>query len=72
MLYSCKSYAHQGYGKALLEFALKNYPYSEIYTFASLSAKNFFLRAGFKIIKENIAIRDQQELKNFLMKKEIN
>ncbi|EGK8049322.1 GNAT family N-acetyltransferase, partial [Campylobacter lari] len=34
-------------------------------------AKNFFLRAGFKIIKENIAIRDQQELKNFLMKKEI-
>ncbi|EAK9877780.1 GNAT family N-acetyltransferase [Campylobacter lari] len=66
------NYAHQGYGKALLEFALKNYPYSEIYTFASLSAKNFFLKAGFKIIKENIAIIDQQELKNFLMKKEIN
>ncbi|EAL4712235.1 GNAT family N-acetyltransferase, partial [Campylobacter lari] len=38
----------------------------------SLSAKNFFLKAGFKIIKENITIRDQQELKNFLMKKEIN
>lgn len=66
------NYAHQGYGKALLEFALKNYPYSEIYTFASLSAKNFFLKAGFKTIKENITIRDQQELKNFLMKKEIN
>ncbi|EOI6641338.1 GNAT family N-acetyltransferase, partial [Campylobacter jejuni] len=44
----------------------------EIYTFASLSSKNFFLKAGFKIIKENIAIIDQQELKNFLIKKEIN
>ncbi|HEG0984489.1 TPA: GNAT family N-acetyltransferase, partial [Campylobacter jejuni] len=32
---------------------------SEIYAFASLSAKNFFLKAGFKIIKENIVIRDQ-------------
>ncbi|CAM4075393.1 GNAT family N-acetyltransferase [Campylobacter armoricus] len=66
------NFAYQGYGKALLEFALKSYPYSEIYTFASLSAKSFFLKAGFKIIKENIAIRGQQELKNFFMKKEIN
>ncbi|QIW65558.1 hypothetical protein [Campylobacter jejuni] len=59
-----------------MEFTLKSYPYSEIYAFASFSVKNFFLKAGFKIIKENIkeniAIIDQQELKNFLIKKEIN
>ncbi|ELQ2157403.1 hypothetical protein QTC49_001861, partial [Campylobacter jejuni] len=36
------------------EFTLKSYPYSEIYAFASFSVKNFFLKAGFKIIKENI------------------
>lgn len=45
--------------KALLEFTLKSYPYSEIYAFASFSVKNFFLKAGFKIIKENIVIIDQ-------------
>ncbi|EOH3581952.1 hypothetical protein ACI2D4_06170 [Campylobacter jejuni] len=33
-----------------MEFTLKSYPYA----FASFSVKNFFLKAGFKIIKENI------------------
>ncbi|EPN6339294.1 GNAT family N-acetyltransferase, partial [Campylobacter jejuni] len=58
LLYSCKLCSSR-FIKALLEFTLKSYPYSEIYAFASLSAKNFFLKAGFKIIKENIVIRDQ-------------
>lgn len=71
LFFSDSKFAYQGYGKALLEFAIKNYPYNEIYTFSSISAKNFFLKANFKIIKENIVSKNQQKLKNFLMKKEI-
>ncbi|EIY6494800.1 GNAT family N-acetyltransferase [Campylobacter volucris] len=71
LFFSDSKFAYQGYGKALLEFAIKNYPYNEIYTFSSISAKNFFLKANFKIIKENIVLKNQQKLKNFLMKKEI-
>ncbi|EQC2166354.1 GNAT family N-acetyltransferase, partial [Campylobacter jejuni] len=58
LLYSCKLCSSR-FIKALLEFTLKSYPYSEIYAFASFSVKNFFLKAGFKIIKENIVIIDQ-------------
>ncbi|MBF7045501.1 hypothetical protein OJO96_05045 [Campylobacter lari] len=43
---------------------------NEIYTFSSISAKNFFLKANFKIIKENIVLKNQQKLKNFLIKRE--
>lgn len=71
LLFTHPNFTRQGLAQNLLNFALKNYIHKEIYTFASLSAKDFFLKNGFKIVKENEVKRNDQILKNFLMKKEI-
>ncbi|EAI5827063.1 GNAT family N-acetyltransferase, partial [Campylobacter jejuni] len=49
----------------------KTYLHNEIYTFASLSAKDFFLKNGFELIRENKVIKEGQNLKKFLMKKDV-
>ncbi|MBK1991426.1 GNAT family N-acetyltransferase [Campylobacter sp. 2018MI35] len=71
LLFTHPNFIKQGLAQNLLDFALKNYLYKEIYTFASLSAKDFFLKNNFKIVRENEVKRNDQILKNFLMKKEI-
>ncbi|TEY04622.1 GNAT family N-acetyltransferase [Campylobacter sp. US33a] len=71
LLFTHPDFASQGLATNLLDFALRNYPHNEIYTFASLSAKEFFLKNDFEIVRENEAIRANQILKNFLMKKEL-
>ncbi|MBK1971887.1 GNAT family N-acetyltransferase [Campylobacter sp. TTU_617] len=71
LLFTHPNFTKQGLAQNLLDFTLKNYLYKEIYTFASLSAKDFFLKNNFKIVRENEVKRNDQILKNFLMKKEI-
>lgn len=68
MLYSCKLCSSR-FIKALLEFTLKSYPYSEIYAFASLSSKNFFLKAGFKIIIRKHCYNRSTRIEKFFNKK---
>lgn len=68
MLYSCKLCSSR-FIKALLEFTLKSYPYSEIYAFASFSVKNFFLKAGFKIIQRKHCYNRSIRIKKFLHEK---
>lgn len=53
----------QGLAQNLLDFILKTYLHNEIYTFASLSAKDFFLKNGFELIRENKVIKEGQNLK---------
>lgn len=71
LLFTHPNFARQGLATNLLDFALKNYPHNEIYTFASLSAKDFFLKNDFEIVRENEVVKNNQILKNFLMKKEV-
>lgn len=68
MLYSCKLCSSR-FIKALLEFTLKSYPYSEIYAFASFSVKNFFLKAGFKIHQRKHCYNRPIRIKKFLHEK---
>ncbi|ECU4935116.1 GNAT family N-acetyltransferase, partial [Campylobacter jejuni] len=45
------------------------YLHNEIYTFASLSAKDFFLKNGFELIRENKVIKEGQNLKKIFNEK---
>ncbi|EAL0998956.1 GNAT family N-acetyltransferase, partial [Campylobacter coli] len=57
LLFTHPDFVRQGLAQNLLDFILKTYLHNEIYTFASLSAKDFFLEG--------------QNLKKFLMKKDV-
>lgn len=69
LLFTHPKFTRLGLAKDLLDFALKKYPYKELYVFASLSAKPFFLKNGFDVIRENKVSKEGQILKNFLMRK---
>ncbi|EAL2366682.1 GNAT family N-acetyltransferase, partial [Campylobacter jejuni] len=69
LLFTHPKFTRLGLAKELLDFVLKKYSYKELYVFASLSAKPFFLRNGFEVIRENEVSKEGQILKNFLMKK---
>ncbi len=71
LLFTHPDFVRQGLAQNLLDFILKTYLHNEIYTFASLSAKDFFLKNGFELIRENKVIKEGQNLKNFLMKKDV-
>ncbi|EAH9104841.1 GNAT family N-acetyltransferase, partial [Campylobacter jejuni] len=44
LLFTHPDFVRQGLAQNLLDFILKTYLHNEIYTFASLSAKDFFLK----------------------------
>lgn len=71
LLFTHPDFVRQGLAQNLLDFILKTYLHNEIYTFASLSAKDFFLKNGFELIKENKVIKEGQNLKKILMKKDV-
>lgn len=69
LLFTHPKFAGRNLATNLLKFALKNYPYNEIYVFASLCALDFFLKNDFEILRENEVVKNNQILKNFLMKR---
>lgn len=69
-LYVHKNYQRQGIATAIVERLEKNIQ-SSITTHASITAKNFFENRGYIVIKENIVIRQEVELTNFIMMKYI-
>ncbi|EAL8395373.1 GNAT family N-acetyltransferase, partial [Campylobacter jejuni] len=66
LLFTHPDFVRQGLAQNLLDFILKTYLHNEIYTFASLSAKDFFLKNGFELIRENKVIKEGQNLKKIL------
>lgn len=49
---------------------LKTKNKSYIMTYSSVNARYFFEKSGFAVLENNILIKDNEELENFLMKKE--
>lgn len=74
MLYIHKDYQHKNIASELLniiEKYSKNNNICQIITYSSKTAKDFFLKKYFDLVENNIVIRDNVELENYLMKKEI-
>lgn len=67
-LYVHKDYQHQGIATMLCN-ELENLYEGEIYVYASISAKEFFIHRGYEIMCENLVEIENVELKNYLMKK---
>lgn len=73
-LYVHKDYNGQGIGTILtnqLETYAIDLGLKEIVTQASITARPFFEKRGYKLIKEQTVERNNQHLTNFLMKKTI-
>lgn len=66
-LYVHKDFQRQGIASNLCDELEKNY--SRIITHASISAKGFFEKRGYRVIKEQIVIRNGISLKNYVMEK---
>lgn len=46
--------------------------HSHVTTYASITAKPFFLKRGYRVVRENRAVRHDIELTNYLMEKHAN
>ena len=71
MLYIHKDYQHKNIASELLniiEKYSKNNNICQIITYSSKTAKDFFLKKYFELAENNIVIRDNVELENYLMK----
>lgn len=70
--YVHKDYQGQGVGALIFNHIHtigKNY--EKLYAEVSITAKPFFLKHGFKVIKENIVHINNQKLTNFIMEKQL-
>lgn len=74
MLYVHKDRQQQGIASRILsnlEQEARNHGKTEIATFASITARTFFTKQGYQVIRENTVIRNGVELKNYLMEKQL-
>ena len=68
-LYIHKDYQGKGIAKALCDM-LEDYPKTEkITVHASITAKGFFEKRGYKTVKEQTVVRGGISLTNFVMEK---
>lgn len=70
-LYVHYNYQGQGIATKICD-QLENYTNKDISVHASISAKDFFIKRGYKIIKEQQVKRNNVFLKNFVMIKQRN
>ena len=74
-LYVNKDYINKGIGTRLVIHAinyLKEHSIMKlIYSFGSITSKNFFLKLGFVLKRENFVVKNGITLKNYLFEKEI-
>ncbi|WP_071131230.1 GNAT family N-acetyltransferase [Enterococcus timonensis] len=68
-LYVDKDFQNQGIATAICAELEKSIPTGPITTHASITAKLFFQRRGYRVIKEQQVIRNGISLTNFLMEK---
>lgn len=74
MLYAHRDRQGQGIGSVLadrLEQEAAARGWAKISAYASITARPFFERRGYRIARENIAVRDGIALRNYLMTKEL-
>lgn len=71
MLYVHPDYQNQGFASLLCD-ELEKHSTGTIIVDASLTAMNFFIKCGYKVIKEQTVVINQISLTNFKMLKEIN
>ncbi|MDO5409962.1 MAG: GNAT family N-acetyltransferase [Lachnospiraceae bacterium] len=69
-LYVHKDYQKMGIAAAICDRLEAAAPVSEFVTYASITAKPFFKKRGYRVIKENQAERQGVILLNYIMKKE--
>ena len=69
-LYVKKEYLKIGVGRNLLNI-LENSCLDMITTYASITAKSFFISKGFKVIIENYVQIEGVVLKNYFMRKDL-
>lgn len=68
-LYVHRDYQGQGIATAICDKLEAAFPVEKISTHASITAKPFFLRRGYKVIKEQQVIRLNISLTNYIMEK---
>lgn len=67
-----KDHQRQGVGTFLLNHLCKiGKDHKKLYAEVSITAKPFFLKHGFKVIKKNIVHANNQKLTNFIMEKHL-
>jgi putative acetyltransferase len=74
MLYVHKDYLRQKVGQQLLEYIIqkaKNVGFTEVFTEASITARPFFEKQGFKLIKKQVKTINTVDFINYKMKKGI-
>lgn len=70
-LYVHKDYQNQGIATAICDKLEHAFQVSNITTYASITAKPFFLHRGYKIIKEQQVTRSNILLINYVMEKQL-
>lgn len=70
-LYVHKDYQRQGIATAICDKLEQSVKVNKIITHSSITAKPFFEKRGFKIIKEQQVIRKEIALSNYVMEKRI-
>lgn len=71
-LYVHKDYQNMGIATALCDRLEKHYPVRHIITHSSITAKPFFEKRRYKVIKKQFVERNGIRLTNYIMKKYIN
>lgn len=71
-LYVHKDYQNIGIATALCDRLEKQYPVEHIITHSSITAKPFFEKRGYEVIKKQFVKRNGIRLTNYIMKKHIN
>lgn len=69
-LYVHKDYQNRGVATALCDRLEQIFPVKKMTTHASITAKSFFLRRGYRVLKEQQVVRKGVALTNFVMEKE--
>ena len=71
MLYVHKDFQRKNIASQLCDKLENIFPVSKITVYASITAKPFFEKRGYKIIREQFVEREKIFLKNYIMEKEL-
>ena len=71
LLYVHKDFINKGIGTLICDELEKRCQVNEITTYTSITAKSFFEKRGYKMIRENEVIKNGVTLKNYVMIKYI-
>lgn len=70
-LYIHKDFQNQGIATKICNKLEKKFPVSKITTQASITAKPFFLKRGYQVIKEQQIVKNNVILTNYIMEKNL-